>query len=144
MANGDSKSFAKGKNSKPWTWYGLIILICEKIIQHTAVTLAFYNNWNGIRSRVAVNPDILIVLGGIVTVLFVLSLIGMLRQRGWASGLLIGLAIFDLVGEFIAQSVIAIVITVSFLVAVAILILALIYRRQSRQITGELNKTLVE
>jgi hypothetical protein len=76
------------------------------------------------------------VLGGIVAVMFVLSLIGMLRQRGWSSGLLIGLVIFDIVGEFIAQSVVAIVITVSFLVAAAILILALFYRRQSRQITG--------
>jgi hypothetical protein len=133
----DEKTPARAprKTGKPWTWYALIVLTCEKIVQHTAVTLAFYNDWNGIRSRVAVNPDVLMVLGGIVAVLFMLSLVGLLRQRGWVSGLLIGLALFDMVGEFIAQGVVAIVITVSFLVAAGILILALIYRRQSRHMT---------
>jgi hypothetical protein len=114
-----------------WTWYLLVILTCEKIIQHTAVTLAFYNDWHGIRSQVAVNPNILMVLGAIVAVLFVISLWGLLRQRKWAIGLLIGLAIFDIVGEFLAQGVLTIVITVSFLVALAILLSALIDHRQA-------------
>lgn len=120
------------KTRRPWTWYVLIVLTCEKIVQHSAVTLAFYNDWKGIRSRVAVNPDVFMVLGGIAMLLFVLSLWGMLQHRTWATGLLIGLAIFDIVGEFVAQGLLTIVITFSFLVATAILVLALVYRRQAR------------
>jgi hypothetical protein len=132
MSSGIGKSINEEKTRKSWTWYLLVILICEKIIQHTAVTLAFYNDWNGIRSRVAVNPKILIVLGAIIALLFVICLWGMLRQRKWAIGLLIGLAIFDIVGEFLAQGVLTIVITVSLLVALVILCFALIYLRQAR------------
>jgi uncharacterized membrane protein len=124
------------KPGRPLTWYVLIILACEKIVQHTAVTLAIYHDWNGIRSRLAVNPDVLMVLGAIVAVLFVLSLVGLLRYRSWSSGLLIGLALFDIVGEFIAQGTVAIVITVSFLVALVILILAIIYQSKNRHVTG--------
>jgi hypothetical protein len=53
----------------------------------------------------------------------------MLSQQKWATGLVILLALFDILGEFVAQGTIGIVITVSFLVAVILLILALIYRR---------------
>ncbi len=105
-------------------------MTCEKIIQHFAVTLAFYTNWGDIRSQVAVNPEVLMVLGAIVMILFVVSLWGMQTRRQWVIGLLIGLAVFDIVGEFVAQGLLTIVITVSFLVAVAILVLALIYRRE--------------
>jgi hypothetical protein len=113
---GENNTPAKvpGKSGRPFIWYALIILSCEKIVQHTAVTLAFYNDWNGIRSRVRVNPDVLMVLGAIVAVLFMLSLVGLLRHRSWSSGLLIGLALIDIVGEFIAQGTVAIVITVSY------------------------------
>lgn len=134
---GDNKtpSRASGKSRRSITWYALILLSCEKIIQHTAVTLAFYNDWNGIRSRVAVNPNVLMVVGAIVTVLFMLSLVGLLRHRSWSSGLLIGLALFDIVGEFIAQGTVMIAITVSYLVAVIILILALVYHSKYRHVT---------
>jgi hypothetical protein len=120
------------KTRRPWTWYALIVLTSEKIVQHITVTLAFYNDWYGIRSTVAVNPDVLMVLGGVAAVLWLLGLWGLLQRSSWALGLLIGLAVFDLVGEFIAQGLFAIVITVSFVVATAILVLALIYRQQAR------------
>ena len=120
------------KIRRPWTWYALIVLACEKIVQHTTVTLAFYNDWYGIRSTVAVNPDVLMVLGGVAAVLWLLGLWGLIKRRSWALGLLIGLAVFDIVGEFIAQGWFTIVITVSFVVATAILVLALIYRRQAK------------
>lgn len=132
MGNDNTPTMLSIKTRKPWTWYALIVLTIEKIIQHTTVTLAFYNNWNGIRSSVAVNPDVLMLLGGVAAVLWLLGLWGMLRRRSWALGLLIGLAIFDMVGEFIAQGWLTIVITVSFVVATAILVLALIYRRQAK------------
>jgi hypothetical protein len=80
---------------KPWIRTVIIILICEKIIQHTFVTLAFYHNWNDIRTSVAVNPDVLMVLGGIVAVLFVMSLWGMLSKKNWVTNLLITLTLFD-------------------------------------------------
>jgi hypothetical protein len=50
--------------------------------------------------------------------------------------LLIGLALFDIIGEFVAQGVISIVITVSFLVATLLLILTLVYRRQEMKNVG--------
>lgn len=118
----------KAKTS--WVKYILIALIIEKIIQHIAVTIAFYFNWRDIGSTVAVNPSILMILGAIVAVLFILSLWGMITQQKWVINLVIALALFDIIGEFVAQGKISIVITVSFLVATILLILALLYRRQ--------------
>jgi hypothetical protein len=48
-------------------------------------------------------------------------------RRPWAINLIAALALFDIVGEFVAQGTIGIVITVSFLVAILVLILALTY-----------------
>jgi hypothetical protein len=118
---------------KPWVRYALIALVCEKIIQHVVVTTAFYLNWGDIRSTVAVDPGILMVLGAVVALLFALSLWGMIARRRWAIDLVIGLALFDIVGEFVAQGAISIAITVSFLVATLLLVLALVYRRQERK-----------
>jgi hypothetical protein len=110
--------------------YILIILVFEKIIQHIFITLAFYFNWGQISSTVVVNPSILMILGVVVTVLFALSLWGLITQQKWAVNLVIALALFDIIGEFVAQGTIIITITVSFLVATILLILALVYRLQ--------------
>ncbi len=110
--------------------YILIALIFEKIIQHIIVTIALYFNWTDIRSTVAVNPSILMILGTIVAVLFILSLWGMITQQEWVINLVMALALFDIIGEFVAQGTISIVITVSFVVATILFILALLYRRQ--------------
>lgn len=115
-----------------WVYYALLALIVEKIIQHTVVTLAFYFNWQNIASTVAVNPRILMVAGAIIGVLFGLSLWGMVTRHRWALGVTMALALFDLIGEFVAQGKIAITLTVSFVVAAALLVLALVYRRQTR------------
>jgi len=111
----------------------LILLIVEKIIQHIFVTLAFYFNWADIASTVVVSPAVLMVLGAVVAVLFMVSLWGMIKKRIWAINLVIALASFDLLGEFVAQGRIDILITVSFIVATLLLILALMYRRQLRR-----------
>jgi hypothetical protein len=66
----------------------------------------------------------------VVAVFFILGLWGMLTQKQWALNLVIGLAWFDIIGEFVAQGRIDIMINVSFLVALIILILSMIYRRQ--------------
>jgi hypothetical protein len=117
---------SKGK----WIRIALIILVIEKIIQHVAVTLAFYANWGDIRTTVAVNPDFLMIAGALVAILFGLSLWGLLARKLWASSLIIGLALVDIFGEFMAQGRLGITLNVSFIVAVVLLILSLVYRRQ--------------
>jgi hypothetical protein len=112
-----------------WVYYLLILLVIEKIIQHVFVTLAFYFNWADIASRVAVSPTILMILGALVAVLFALSLWGMIIKRTWAVNLVIALALFDILGEFVAQGQVCILTNVSFIVATLLLILALSYRR---------------
>ena len=124
----DKQATQSGKRA--WARYILLALIIEKIIQHVVVTIALEVNLGGIRSTVAVNPDLLMVAGAAVGALFALSLWGMLTRRRWAVNLVIALALFDMLGEFVAQGRLDIVITVSFLVATTLLILALRYRRQ--------------
>lgn len=118
-----------------WVYYLLILLVIEKIIQHTFVTLAFYFNWADIASTVAVSPNILMILGALVAVLFALSLWGMIRKKTWAVNLVIALALFDIIGEFVAQGEVCILINVSFIVATLLLILALSYRRRLHLMT---------
>lgn len=112
-----------------WIRYLLIALAFEKFIQHVFVTLAFYFNWGNIDATVAVNPDVLMILGAAVAALFILSLWGLIARKKWAINLIIALALFDVFGEFIAQGKIGIEMNVSFLVATALLILAMIYRK---------------
>ncbi len=114
-------------------WLRLIItvLVAEKIVQHVAVTAALAFDWYGIRSTVAVPPDALLLLGAIVAVLFAVALWGLVKQRRWAAGLVIGLALFDVLGEFVAQGTVGIQLNVSFLVASTLLILCLAYRRSA-------------
>jgi hypothetical protein len=113
-----------------WVYSLLLLLVVEKIIQHILVTLAFYFNWADIASTVAVSPTILMILGVPIAVLFVFGLLGMIKKRAWAINLIMALALFDMIGEFVAQGKVGIVITVSFLVATLLLILVLIYRRE--------------
>jgi len=115
-----------------WMYYALILLTLEKTIQHIVVTLAFYFNWRGIVSTVVVDPGILMIVGAIVAVLFGISLSGLIRKHPWAVGTILYLALFDIIGEFVVQGTLVIIITVSFLVAVVLFFLASTYRRQSR------------
>jgi hypothetical protein len=126
--NLDSRQTAR-RGTTAWLKYILIAVVFEKIIQHIVVTLALFFNWSGIRSTVAVSPSVLLVLGAIVAGLFSLSLWGIVTHRHWAINLVIALAMLDIAGEFIAQGTLNIVITVSFLVAALLLVLALLYRR---------------
>jgi hypothetical protein len=110
--------------------YALLLLVVEKIVQHTVVSLAFYFNWTNIASSVVVQTTVLLVLGLIVIVLFCLALYGLLRHTGWSTSLILGLAIFDIIGEFIAQGTIVIDVTVSFLAAWLLLVLAALQKRR--------------
>lgn len=115
-----------------WMYYALILLTVEKTIQHIVVTLAFYFNWRGIVSTVVVDPGILMIVGATVAVLFGISLSGLIRKHTGAVDAILYLALFDIIGEFVAQGTLVIFITVSFLVAVVLFLLAFTYRRQSR------------
>jgi len=113
-----------------WAYYLLILLIIEKIIQHIFVTLAFYFNWADIASTVAVSPVLLMVAGAIIAILFCFCLWGFIKKQPWTINLAIALALFDIIGEFVAQGRIDIMIPVSFIIAVLLLGLALIFRRE--------------
>jgi hypothetical protein len=128
MDREESVPMARNKKTA-WIKYGLIALIFEKIVQHVVVTIAFYLNIKDIGSTVAINPDILMVTGAMLAILFTISFWGMITGKKWAINLVMGLALFDMVGEFVAQGKIMIVMTVSFLVATILLVLALLYRR---------------
>jgi hypothetical protein len=120
-----------------WTYYLLIALVIEKVIQHGFVTLAFYFNWKDIASTVVVSPESLMILGALIGILFVVSLWGMVRKQASAITLAAALAVFDIVGEFVAQGRLDIMITVSFLVAVVLLILAWRYYRKFVVLTAD-------
>jgi hypothetical protein len=130
---GVSQHSARTKSN--WVYSLLILLIIEKIVQHIFVTLAFYFNWADIASTVAVSPMILMILGALVAALFVVSLWGMIKKKTWATNLVIALALFDMLGEFIAQGQVCILINVSFIVATLLLIFALSYRRRLHLMT---------
>ena len=108
----------------------VLFLLAEKIVQHIVVTLAFANNWGDIRSQVAVNPNLLLFSGAVVAVLFVVAFWGMLVKKRWAIHLTLALALFDIIGEFVAQGTLSIDITVSFVVASLLPVLTLLLRRQ--------------
>lgn len=114
-----------------WIRYALLVLLLEKVVQHVVVSLAFAFNWGDIASTVAVDPTTLAVLGSIVAVLFGISIWAMIAGRHWATVLIIGLALFDIVGEFVAQGRLAIAITASFVIATIVLILAILYRHDN-------------
>jgi len=130
MVNNEVSPPATNKVRDPWPRYLLIALVIEKIIQHVTVTLALHLNWYQIISTVAVNPAILMVLGAVVAVLFMVCLWGLLTYQKWALNLVIGLSLFDIVGEFFAQGTLFIAINVSFLVAILLLCVALSIRRK--------------
>lgn len=102
----------------------LLVLSVEKSVQHVFVTWAFAADRFGIREQVVVPHEPLLVIGGVSAVLFAVAAVGVWRHRRWAPPLLIGLALVDIVGEFIAQGTLIVHIMVSFIVAWAIVVLA--------------------
>jgi hypothetical protein len=125
-----------GRSNRPfWLKTSLISLVIEKIIQHTIVSLAFFFDWNAISATVAISPRLLLLLGIIVAACFVVSLWGIVHHSVWAIPLVIALALFDIIGEFAAQGKLGIMITVSFIAAVVLLVLALMWLRNEPRVT---------
>jgi hypothetical protein len=108
--------------------YVLLILLVEKVIQHIVVSFAFYFDWMNIAATVVVDPKVLLVLGMLLVILYCIAFWGIAIRRRWAANLVLVLALFDIVGEFVAQGTLAITINVSFLVAIALFLLTLLYR----------------
>lgn len=126
---------------RAWLRITLLALLAEKVIQHIVVTLAFASGWDGIRASVALPYQIFMVVGAVLIPLFALALWWLLRRDPWARGLIIALALTDIVGEFVAQGGLSITVTVSLLVAVALLILALLDRPRSDRRDATLRPT---
>jgi hypothetical protein len=108
----------------------LIILSIEKFIQHMVVTYAFYTDLRSIRETVVVDHTILMVSGFIVGILFLVNIPFLYQRKPSSFTMLFLLALFDFVGEFIAQGTLSIEITVSFIVASIILITLIYYRKK--------------
>jgi hypothetical protein len=98
------------------------LLSGEKVIQHVVVTVAFALNLGGIRSTVAVNYQVLMYSGLIIGVLYLASFISIKNNNANGGALLASMALADFLGEFYAQGRLYITITVSFIVAVTILV----------------------
>ena len=69
------------------------------------------------------NTNFLMVSGAIVAALFAIALWATVKNKKWGIILASALAMFDIVGEFVAQGTISITITVSILVAIILLVL---------------------
>jgi hypothetical protein len=112
--------------------YVLIILLVEKIVQHIFVTVCFAYNFFGIRSTVAVDYNYLLYSGAVVVVLFAIALWSVIKNIRWGLNLVMGLAVFDIVSEFVAMGPVLITINVSFIVAIVLLVLCYWYQRSLR------------
>ena len=105
--------------------YSLIVLVVEKIVQHTFVSLAFLYDIGGVRSTVAVDYRALMISGAVIAILFVVALPALIQKKRWSLYLVALLAASDIIGEFIAQGTVFVAINVSLVVAVILLFLCI-------------------
>lgn len=94
------------------------------------VTYAFYVDLRSIRDTVVVNHNALMISGFVVGLLFLFNIPFLYQEKRLAFSLLFCLALFDFIGEFIAQGTLVIKIYISFIVA-AIILLILILKRKT-------------
>ena len=105
--------------------YLLIVLVLEKIVQHTFVSLAFLYDIGGVRSTVAVDYRALMISGAVIAILFVVALPALIQKKRWSSYLIALLAASDIIGEFIAQGTVFVTINISIVVATILLFLCI-------------------
>jgi hypothetical protein len=117
---------------RPWLFYLLSILLIEKIVQHSYVTIALYYNLGDIRSSTSVEYSWLMLTGAFVGILFAIALISLLRKQKWSMPLIFALGLFDIIGEFIAQGRINIALNVSFIVALLLILLVCIQMMRNK------------
>lgn len=132
-ALGLNASMRRGQHVRPRRsvedWL-LVVLSAEKAAQHVFISWAFAAGRFDLRGQVVPPWEALFVIGSVSAVLFVVALPGIWRRQRWAPTLLIGLALVDIIGEFVAQGTLMIHIVVSFIVAPALLVLAWRARRR--------------
>ncbi len=112
---------SSGKRS--FASYLLIILSAEKLVQHTVVSLSLFYDLGGVRSTLAIDYRVLLVSGIVVAVLFAVASFLLAWRNRWGPRLTAVLAVFDIVGEFVAQGTVLVLVNVSMVVAVALLVL---------------------
>jgi hypothetical protein len=105
--------------------YLLVILLVEKIVQHTFVSLAFLYDIGGVRSTVAVDYRALMISGAVLAILFAVALPVLVQRKHWSLYWVMLLAASDIIGEFIAQGTVFVTINVSIIVAVILLFLCI-------------------
>ncbi len=108
----------------------LLILLSEKIIQHALTALAFINAIPGvgspsIGSRLEISDQVMAISNSILVVLFGLSILGIVKDKSWSKTLVIILAGFDIVAEFIFHGLFYI--TISVIVSAILILLMLIF-----------------
>ena len=112
--------------------YLLIILSLEKLIQHTVDSVSFFYDIGSLRNAIAVDYRWLLLSGAFAAALFALACFALIRRRHWGLYLVLVLAAFDIIGEFIAQGTFLPDINVSIAVAVVLLPLSYIELRNLR------------
>lgn len=108
----------------------LLILLSEKIIQHALTALAFAVAIPGVGSpsignRFEISDQVMAISNSILVVLFGLSILGIIKNKTWSKTLVIILAGFDIVAEFIFHGLFYI--TISVIVSAMLIILTLIF-----------------
>ena len=105
---------------------GILVLTFEKMLQHLLTAVFFVVDIPGI-GRPDIGPTFqlsdatMVVLNVIVFTLFGLGFWSRLQGKGWHRPLLVGLAVFDILAEFVFHGFFFI--TVSVIVAVILLVL---------------------
>ena len=105
--------------------YLLIVLVVEKIVQHTFVSLAFLYDIGGVRSTVAVDYRALMISGAVLATLFAVALPAMVQKKRRSLYLVAPLAVSDIIGEFIAQGTVFVAINISIIIAIILLFLCI-------------------
>jgi hypothetical protein len=116
------------RRASQWLRLLLLLLLCEKVIQHGAVTIAFALDLAHLRARVVADYRFFLFAGVALTILYALCVWGLQRRKPWLRGAVASLALIDIVGEFFAQGTVLIVVNISFVVALALLVLTALYR----------------
>ena len=106
--------------------FGILVLTFEKMAQHLLTAIFFATDIPGIgRPEIGPTSQIsdatMVVLNLIVFVLFGLGFWGRLQGKRWHRSLLVGLAVFDILAEFVFHGFFYI--TVSVIVGVVLLVL---------------------
>ena len=108
----------------------LLVLSIEKVVQHLFVTYAFAIDMGDIRASVVFHHVPLMIVGFVVGLLFAASARLQFKNHRAGYVLLLYLALFDFVSEFVAQGTLAINIVVSIVVA-TIILLTLFFDRKT-------------